>query len=379
MVEYRRRIVDDLLDEFLPEMTAVALEGAKGVGKTATASRRARTTYSLQRPSQLEVLSAEPEVINEGPFPLFIDEWQLYPPVWDVVRTAVDDDPSGGRFLLAGSADVPAGTRIHSGAGRIDKFIMRPMTLMERGFEEPTISIGKLLRGEPQQIRGSTRRRSVTTSMRSFARGCPASGPEPQSPTPTHPDICGPLGGKGHPGKRGTYQAPETLKAWMTAYGAATSTDASYETILRAATPGQSEKPDKKTVMRYRDLLTRLYILDPVPAWMPSLAPLTTLTRSPKHHMVDPAFPAHLAGVGPEGLLRGERNVLAPDGETWLGALFESLATQSLRVYGEANLAAVRQLRTKGGRQEIDLVLEDWERNTLAVEVKLAAPPATST
>lgn len=158
----------------------------------------------------------------------------------------------------------------------------------------------------------------------------------------------------------------------MTAYGAATSTDASYETILRAATPGQSEKPDKKTVMRYRDLLTRLYILDPVPAWMPSLAPLTTLTRSPKHHMVDPAFPAHLAGVGPEGLLRGERNVLAPDGETWLGALFESLATQSLRVYGEANLAAVRQLRTKGGRQEIDLVLEDWERNTLAVEVKLA-------
>ncbi|WP_229658989.1 ATP-binding protein [Nesterenkonia cremea] len=247
------------------------------------------------------------------------------------------------------------------------------MTLMERNFETPTISIGKLLRGEPQQIRGTTQRTLRDYIDEIFRSGLP--GIRDLSPKvrrhriQTYVDR---LAEKDIPAAGGRIREPETLKAWITAYGAATATDASYETILRAATPGQSEKPDKKTVMRYRDLLTRLFILDPVPAWMPSLAPLTTLIRSPKHHMVDPALPAHLAGIGPEGLLRGERNVLAPDGETWLGALFESLAVQSLRVYGEANQTHVRQLRTKGGRQEIDLILEDWERNTLAVEVKLA-------
>ena len=101
-VDYRRRIVDDILDELFPHLAAVALEGAKGVGKTATASQRAATVFSLNRPEQRETLLADLDLITETPKPVLIDEWQLVPAVWDRVRTAVDDDSTGGSYLLAG-------------------------------------------------------------------------------------------------------------------------------------------------------------------------------------------------------------------------------------------------------------------------------------
>ena len=130
-MEYRRRTVDDLLDDVQPHLAAIALEGAKGVGKTATAMQRAATVFTLSDPGQREVLAADRDAITRAPAPVFIDEWQLDPPIWDRVRRAVDDDATGGRFLLAGSARVPPGTRIHSGAGRIVSVRMRPMAFAE--------------------------------------------------------------------------------------------------------------------------------------------------------------------------------------------------------------------------------------------------------
>lgn len=44
---------------------------------------------------------------------------------------------------------------------------------------------------------------------------------------------------------------------------------------------------------------------------------------------------------------------------TWLGALFESLATQSVRVYAEAAGARIGHLRTKNTEREIDLIVEE--------------------
>ena len=114
-MEYGRRVLDDTLDELFPHIAALALEGAKGVGRTATASQRPKTTRSLSDPGQREALTANLERVVQVPTPVLIDEWQLQPAVWDRVRRAVDDDPTGGRFLLTGSAGVPAGVSIHSG------------------------------------------------------------------------------------------------------------------------------------------------------------------------------------------------------------------------------------------------------------------------
>lgn len=115
VVMYRRRIVDDVLDEIFGDLSAIALEGAKGVGKTATASQRATTVLSLNTPNERVALAGNLDLVTQVPAPVLIDEWQLIPEVWDRVRRAVDQDPRGGRFLLAGSAGVAPGVPGDSG------------------------------------------------------------------------------------------------------------------------------------------------------------------------------------------------------------------------------------------------------------------------
>jgi hypothetical protein len=128
---YRRRVVDDELDVLLRGLPAIALEGAKAVGKSATASQRAATVHEFDDPDQRAVAEADPGRLIDDPPPVLIDEWQFVPAVWDRVRRAVDADPSPGRFLLTGSSSaVRRGS--HSGAGRIVSLRMRPLSLAER-------------------------------------------------------------------------------------------------------------------------------------------------------------------------------------------------------------------------------------------------------
>lgn len=157
----------------------------------------------------------------------------------------------------------------------------------------------------------------------------------------------------------------------MTAYAAATATTAAHNVILDAATPGEGDKPTRQTVSLYRENLERLFLLDPLPAWSPSLSPLTRLVVSPKHHLVDPALAARLVGVDAAALLRGGGDRLVTSDGTLLGALFESLATQTVRVLAQAAEARTHHLRTKAGEHEIDLVVEGQDRRVLALEVEL--------
>ena len=161
----------------------------------------------------------------------------------------------------------------------------------------------------------------------------------------------------------------------MEAYAAATATTASYERIRDAATSGQREKPSKTTTQPYRDVLERLWLLDPVPAWLPSRNRLARLSSSPKHHLADPALAARLLGADARTLLQprlgGPR---IPRDGTLLGALFESLVTLSFRVYAQASEARVGHLRTWSGEREIDLIVES-DRGVLAIEVKLGRTP----
>jgi predicted AAA+ superfamily ATPase len=165
---------------------------------------------------------------------------------------------------------------------------------------------------------------------------------------------------------------PETLRRWMTAYAAATGTMASLETIRDAATFGEREKPSRPTVISYRDVLTRLWVLDPVPAWLPTRNYFSALSHPEKHHLVDPALAASLLGLDVSALLQGEdAAVPMPRDGTLLGLLFESLVTQSVRVYAQAAEAKVMHLRTKAGRNEVDLIVERPDHRIVAIEVKL--------
>ena len=115
-MSYVRRIVDAELDDLFGEVPAIALDGPKGVGKTTTAEQRAIGVAKLDSTSAREAIAADPAVILGRPRPLLLDEWQKVPEVWDVVRRAVDLDPSGGQFLLTGSASPAPGATAHPGA-----------------------------------------------------------------------------------------------------------------------------------------------------------------------------------------------------------------------------------------------------------------------
>ncbi len=370
---YEYRILDGELDELIPSLPAIAIEGAKGVGKTRTARERARTTFELDDPAVAAVAAADPRRLLEGPSPVLIDEWQRVPETWDLVRRAVDDDGRPGRFLLTGSA-TPRDSGTHSGAGRIIRLRMRPMTLAERGVEQPTVSLRSLLGGAAASIAGSTTVALTEYVEEMCQSGFPAirgladrarrmqlDGYIDRIVDRDFPEL-------GHP-----IRNPGTLRRWMAAYASATATTASYERIRDAATAGEGDKPAKTTTIPFRDVLERLWILDTVPAWTPTRNSFNRLASAPKHQLCDPALAARLVGADPAALLGDPRALptVQRDG-LFLGQLFESLVTLDIRVYAQASEATVSHFRTSSGDREVDLIVERADRRVLAIEVKLA-------
>jgi uncharacterized protein len=370
--QYARRVVDLELDELMPSLAAIALEGPKAVGKTATARRRASTVHPLDDPAQRELLTADPTRLLEGDPPILIDEWQYVPESWDLVRRAVDSGAAPGRFLLTGSA-TPSNAPTHSGAGRIVTVRMRPLSLSERGVASPTVSLGEILSGTRPAVSGETNVKLADYVDEIIASGFP--GLRGLSGRPLRAQLDSYLArivDRDFPEMGRRVRNPEGLRRWMTAYAAASSTTASYEKIRDAATSGEGEKPNKKATTPYRDVLERLWIIDPVRAWLPTRNQISRLTAPPKHQLADPALAARLLGVDARALL--EASPAGPPIErdgSLLGALFESLVTLDVRVYAQLAESAVKHFRTWAGEHEVDLVVERADARVVAIEVKL--------
>ncbi len=372
---YRPRIVDDELDELFAGLPAIALEGPKAVGKTATALRRAATVYRLDDEAERSIAQADPSRLLEGEHPVLIDEWQRYPEAFDRVRRAVDDGAGAGSFLLTGSAS-PTDPPTHSGAGRIVRVRLRPMTLAERDVGSPTVSLKQLLQGDRGPITGRTEVNLARYVTEILASGFPGLRGLPDRVSRAQLDgYLDRIVDRDFEDLGRQVRRPGTLRRWMQAYAAATATTASYEKIRDAATSDSGEKPARATTQPYRDTLERLWILDPVPAWLPTRNRLARLSSPSKHHLADPALAARLLGVDAAMLLHAQPAgpPMTREG-TLLGALFESLVTLNVRVYAQAAEARTAHLRTWSGDREIDLIVERG-RKILAIEVKLGQAP----
>jgi len=372
-MDYLSRVMDQTIADLLEGLPAVSIEGAKGVGKTETAGKHARWMYELDRTATKSDLTDNPELVLAGTHPILIDEWQLVPPVWDVVRRAVDKGAEPGSFILTGSAALPPDARVHSGAGRIVSVVMRPLSLPERQIETPSISLASLLDGGRGEISGTTTIAPADYVREILASGFPAIRSTPERHQRQLLDgYLAAIVTKDIPEAGGNVRRPAALRSWLAAYGAATATTASYSTILDAATPGEADKPTKLTAMNYRDLLARVRVLEPVPAWIPIFAHLKRLSQRPKHHLVDPALAARLVGATFESLVQGRDEPVFPRDGTFLGALFESLAVQTVRVLADACEGRVFHFRTFEDRQEIDIIVQRPDFRVLAIEVKFS-------
>ncbi|MCY4194776.1 MAG: DUF4143 domain-containing protein, partial [bacterium] len=148
----------------------------------------------------------------------------------------------------------------------------------------------------------------------------------------------------------------------------------SFATVRNAAAEGSNEPPSPPTAAAYRRALEQLWLIEELPAWLPTRNRLRRLASAPKHHLTDPALALRCLGIDESGLLEGRTtNHALPRDGTLLGAMFESLVALSVRVYAQGNRTRVSHLRTHSGEHEVDLIVERSDGRVVALEVKLSA------
>lgn len=371
--KYLHRIIDTELSELLEELPAIAIEGAKGVGKTETALQYASSVFRLDDEAQLLLAKADPKRLLDQANPVLLDEWQRLPSLWDYVRRAVDGGAKPGSFLLTGSA-APLNSPTHSGAGRVVTLRMRPLSLQERGLCKTTVSLTSLLNDDLVDINGSSPMTLTDYTDEILKSGFPGIRKlKGKARRLTLEGYINRIVDRDFEEQGIAVRRPDTLLRWMRAYAAATATTTSYETIRDAASAGEATSLAKTTTIPYRDTLKRLWITESLPAWLPTRNQLSKLAKAPKHHLADPALAAQLLGATQDSLLTGQAlGPMIPRDGTLLGHLFESLATLCIRVYAQHSEAKVFHLRTPRNAQEVDLIVERPDGRIVALEVKLS-------
>jgi predicted AAA+ superfamily ATPase len=363
MSDYQPRIVDGELAARLKATGGVAIEGPKACGKTATARRIAASEVLLDTNVEARrVIAVDPTLVLGGETPRLIDEWQLEPAIWNHVRRAIDDRREPGQFILAGSAVPPDDITRHTGAGRITRLRMRPMTMFETGGSSGNISLAQLLAGEPAQ--GGDSGATVVDLAREIAiGGWPGfRGLTVEQSVRAVRDYLEEIRRIDVNRVESKRRDPTKVGQLLRSIARNVGTHASLATLARD-TAGTDGPLKDDTVGAYLDALERLMIVEDQPAWAPHLRSRYVLRSAPKRHFVDPSLAVAALRATPERLL-GDMKLL--------GFLFESLVVRDLRVYAQAVDARVLHYRDSNGL-EVDAIVEAADGHWAAFEVKLGA------
>ncbi len=297
----------------------------------------------------------EPALVLAGKTPRLIDEWQAVPAIWNHVRRAVDARGKPGQFILTGSA-VPADdiTR-HTGAGRVARIRMRPMSLFESGHGSGAISVAALLAGTCPK----TRDPGLTIAQ---IAELIAVGGWPGNLGMTAAEAVAAVRGYIDEIRRvdvsridGVRRDPARISRLMRSLARNESTSATLATI--AADTGAGDD----AVRAYIDVLERLMIVENQPAWAPHLRSRSRLRQGPKRRFVDPSLAVASLRATPERLLADIE---------WFGFLFESLVIRDLRIFAQALDADVFHYRDNT-ELEVDAIMETQDGRWAAFEVKL--------
>lgn len=362
-MKYQPRVVDRELARRLASTGAIVVEGPRACGKTATARQVAASEVLLDVDENARrAAGVDPALILAGPVPRLIDEWQIEPRIWNHLRRAIDDRARPGQFVLTGSA-VPADdlTR-HTGAGRIGRLRMRPMSLFETGDSSGDVPLAALLERVPP--RSADPGLSVTRLAERIATG--------GWPGHLHRDVPQALQAVRDyldeirrvdiSRVDGTARDPGRVGRLLRAIARNVSTYAATTTLASDA-GGADGTLARDTVGGYLAALERLMVIEDQPAWAPHLRSRSILRSAAKRHFVDPSLAAAALRATPERLLADLK---------LLGFLFESLAVRDLRIYAQANDATVLQYRDNTGL-EVDAIVERGDGRWAAFEIKLGS------
>jgi len=84
----------------------------------------------------------------------------------------------------------------------------------------------------------------------------------------------------------------------------------------------------ENTLYSYLNALRRIFVIEDVPAWQPSLRSKTAIRTSVKRQFVDPSIATAVMQANDSSLLQDFN---------YFGFLFESLCIRDMRVYTQAN------------------------------------------
>ena len=358
---YRPRVVDEELAVRLGSAGAVLIEGPRACGKTATGRHHAASEVLLDVDAGLRsAAELEPGLVLEGPAPRLIDEWQSVPSIWNHVRRAADMGGGPGRFILTGSAVPPDDTTRHTGAGRVSRLAMRPMSLLESGHSTGESSLGAMLRSEP--VPAHLAETTLTDLVAFVCRGgwpgmIDARTGDAQRYVRDYVEEIRRADLRRVDGVR---RDPVLVRRVLQSLARNVATEAAVS-VIAADAGGSSGSLHPETVQSYLNALERVFVIEDQPAWSAHLRSRSRLRKSPKRHFVDPSLAVAALGSGPDRL--------RADLESF-GLLFESLAVRDLRVYSQAHDAEVYHYRDNTGL-EVDAIVETAAGAWMGIEIKL--------
>lgn len=365
---YRKRIVDEQIEQYLKLFGAICIEGPKYCGKTWAGRYHANSETLLHvqtggNSNDVELAKISPSIILEGEKPKLIDEWQEATNLWDEIRYDVDKSGLKGQYILTGSSTPKRKGISHSGAGRYGKIYLRTMSLYESGDSSGLISLKDICEGK--EINQSTGNVDLRNLARLIIRG---GWPSNLTYTANESrkvvneyinliieDDLYKLDGI----KRDKHKMRLLLKS----LARNESTTVSNATLKNDIKEIDNEDIDIDTVASYLDALDRLFLLDNDAPFATNIRPSVRVKQNEKRHFADPSIACALLNLTEEKLIG--------DLETF-GFLFEALVARDLKVYANSFDAQVYHYQDYQNR-EIDFVIELEDGSWCAFEVKLGA------
>lgn len=362
---YLSRTADTELEERLRSSGAVLIEGPKACGKTETARQQARSEVLLDVDRKArEAAEIDPLLILAGDTPRLIDEWQVEPAIWNQVRREVDNRDTPGQFILAGSAQPSDDATRHTGAGRISRLRMRPMSLYEVGTSSGEVSLGRLLGGEKAEaVDPGLELHGVAEAL------CRGGWPgfrrlEVDSALRRVRDYLDEVV-RADLKTVGPSHRPQKVMRLLQSLARNLATDVAARMLARdASEPGDSLT--SATAAEYLEALSRLFVVEEQPAWRPHLRSSYALRKAPKRHFVDPSLAVAALRASPQTLI---------DDLNTFGLFFESMVVRDLRIYAQPLDARVEHYRDSNGL-EIDAIVQGQDGRWGAFEIKLGGATA---
>lgn len=369
-MNYLQRIADEMLQERLEAFGAILVEGPKWIGKTTTARQHANSVLKMQDPDmRLEYLTTaatKPSLLLKGEQPRLIDEWQDAPMLWDAVRSAVDNNGGApGQYILTGSNSVDRDKINHTGTGRISRLKMSPMSLWESQESSGEVSLLELFDNPDCDIDGATSKLDIPGLIRAACRGGwpVALQLKERGALMVAKDYVNSVCEQDISSVDKKQRNPKVAFQILRSYARNISTVAKKTSILADVTASGEITISMDTFDDYVCALEKLFVIQDIDAWCPSIRSKTAIRSMPKRCFADPSIAVAALGVNPSALESQLKT---------FGFIFEQMCARDLRAYTSGFGNRLSYYRDRYGL-EADLVLHLEDGRYALIECKLGS------